>query len=106
LASGIKGAEGVCNIVEALRSPATTLLLTVGIGVAAVAIAVGFSTYRRMDSRRRREQALAGAILGIQAVVLAAFLLWFRSGQTIFAFVRNFLNFTLLQPYIGALFRG
>ena len=59
-----------------------------------------------MDSRRRREQALAGAILGIQAVVLAAFLLWFRSGQTIFAFVRNFLNFTLLRPYIGALFRG
>jgi His/Glu/Gln/Arg/opine family amino acid ABC transporter permease subunit len=39
-------------------------------------------------------------------VALAAFLLWFRSGDTIFAFVRNFLNFTLLRPYIGALFRG
>ncbi len=106
LASGIKGSQGVCNIIEALRSPATTALLALGIGLAVVAIAVGFSTYRRMDTRRRREQCLAGAILGIQAVALAAFLLWFRSGETIFAFVRNFLNFTLLRPYIGALFRG
>ncbi len=103
---GIKGAEGVCHIVGGLRSGSETAILVFAILVGAAAVAVGFGIFRRMDTKRRREQALAGAILGIQAVILGGVLLWFRSTATVFTFVRNFLNFTLLRPYMGVLFRG
>ena len=47
--------------------------------------------------RLRGEHAIAGAVLGVQAVLVAAFLLWFRSGDLLFPFVRNVLNFTYLR---------
>src|SRR5207237_1235640 len=76
------------------------------IALGVIAIAIGFRIYRRMDTVRRREHSVAGAVLGIQAVVLGTFLLWFRSTDTVFAFVRNFLNFTPLRPYQKAFFIG
>jgi polar amino acid transport system permease protein len=103
---GIKGSEGICHIVEGLRATPTTVALGLGIALGVVAIALGFGTFRRMDSKRRREQAIAGAVLGIQAVALALFVLWFRGGKTVFAFVRNFLNFTLLRPFLGTMYTG
>ena len=91
------GAQGVCNIVTALRSPAETILLVAGVALGLAAIAAGYRTFRSMDSRRKRDHAVDGAILGLQAVIAAGFLLWFRSGDLLFPFVRNILNFTLLQ---------
>jgi His/Glu/Gln/Arg/opine family amino acid ABC transporter permease subunit len=91
------GARGVCNIITALKSGSETALLGAGLVLGVGAIAAGFGTYRAMDTRRKREHALAGAILGIQAVALAGLLLWFRSGGLLFPFVRNFLNFTYLK---------
>ncbi len=106
LPTGIKGAEGVCNIVEALKSPAETTVLGLAIVIGLAAIGAGFALYRHMDSRRRREQCIAGAVLGIQAVALSVFLLFFRSSQTVFTFVRNFLNFTVLKGYGSAFLNG
>jgi polar amino acid transport system permease protein len=103
---GIKGAEGVCHIIEAARSTPETILLVAGILLGVAAAAAGFATYRRMDTSRRREHALAGAALGIQAAVLAVFLLWFRSGKGMVTFTRNFLNFTLLHGQFDAFVRG
>lgn len=101
----VEGADGVCHIVEALVSPGETVALVGGIALGIAAIAAGFGTYRRMDTKRRREQALAGAILGIQAVILCAFLLWFRAGDPDrFAF--HFLNFAKLEGSGGAFVRG
>src|SRR5262249_4654527 len=40
---GIKGAEGVCNIVEGLRSGAESVLLYLAIGLGLLAIASGFA---------------------------------------------------------------
>src|SRR5439155_8898077 len=77
---GIEGAEGICNIVTSARSTTETVLLGLALVLGVAAIGVGFATYRRMDTRRRRRHALTGAILGIQAVVLGAIVLWFRSG--------------------------
>jgi His/Glu/Gln/Arg/opine family amino acid ABC transporter permease subunit len=106
LPTGIKGAENVCNIVEALRSPGETVVLAVAMVLGVAAIAAGFWFSGRMDTRRRREQCIAGAVLGIQAVVLSLFLLAFRSSETVFTFVRNFLNFTVLRGYGGAFVNG
>jgi polar amino acid transport system permease protein len=91
------GARGVCNIVEALKSPAETGLLLTGIGLGLAMVVVGWATNKRMDTRRKREHAIAGAVLGVQAVVLGAIILWFRSSDLLFPFVRNVLNFTFLN---------
>jgi His/Glu/Gln/Arg/opine family amino acid ABC transporter permease subunit len=104
--NGVKGAEGVCHIVMGLRSPAETALLAVAILTGLVAIVVGFGIAKRQDTVRKREHAIAGAVLGVQAIVAAGFLLWFRSTETIFIFVQNFLNFTVLRPYLGGFVTG
>lgn len=104
--NGIKGAEGVCHIIEAARSGGETVLLVGGLALGLVAVAAGFGLYRRMDTRRRREHAIAGAALGIQAILVAAFLLWFRSGEGMVKFTRNFLNFVLLSGHLDAFLLG
>jgi His/Glu/Gln/Arg/opine family amino acid ABC transporter permease subunit len=103
---GIKGAEGVCNIVEALRSGVESTLLYLAIGLGVLAIIAGFALFRAMDTRRRREQCIAGAVLGIQAVAISFFVLFFRSSGTVFSFVRNFLNFVVLRGYAHAFLNG
>jgi His/Glu/Gln/Arg/opine family amino acid ABC transporter permease subunit len=109
-AAGLKptdaGAQGVCNIVSALRSPAETAVLLVGLVLGLAAIAAGYGRYRGMDTRRKRDDAVNGAVLGIQAVVVAGFVLWFRSGDLLFPFIRNILNFTLLKGTFHIFLRG
>ena len=99
------GAIGVCSIVEALEDPLSTGALYLGIGLGGFALVLGVSTYRRMDSKRRRDQAITGAVLGSQAVLLAAAILWFRSASP-GLFAKHFLNFADLQGYGGAFVRG
>ena len=101
----VKGALGVCHIVEGLLSSAQTLVLVAGVALGVGALVAGLATYRGMDSRRRRHHALTGAILGSQGLVLALFLLWFRSGRPDrFAF--HFLNFERLAGYGHAFVTG
>jgi polar amino acid transport system permease protein len=95
-AHGIRGARGVCNIVTAVTSPAETGLLVLGAILGLAAIALGFGWFKRMDSRRKREECITGAVLGIQAVALAGLLQWYRSG-TPEKFAQQFLNFFLLH---------
>lgn len=99
----LTGSLGVCNIVEALRSSQMTLLLYAGIALGAGAMALGWGTYKRMDTRRRREQTVTGAILGLQAVILAFVLLVFRDGRPDL-FAKHFLNFEVLGPYFPGTF--
>jgi His/Glu/Gln/Arg/opine family amino acid ABC transporter permease subunit len=92
------GSLGVCHIVEGFRSSALTVVLVAAIVLGIAALIAGFSVYKRMPTRRQREHAIAGAVLGIQAVVLALLLFWFRTGKvTIFS--RSFLNFAVLEGY-------
>ncbi len=105
-ARGIQGARGVCHIVEGLTSTAEYVVLGIGIALGIAAVAAGFATYRRMDTRRRREHAITGAVLGIQAAVLGAGL-WLYSSGTPDKFVLQFMNFVRLKGPDGmALVRG
>ena len=99
------GGLGVCNIVEGLRDPLTTGSLYLGIALGAAALALGLSTYKRMDSKRRRDQAVTGAVLGAQGILLALVLLVFRSGEPAL-FTKHFLNFADLEGYGGVFIRG
>jgi His/Glu/Gln/Arg/opine family amino acid ABC transporter permease subunit len=101
----VQGAEGVCNIVRAVISPTQTFLFWIAIGVGLGASAAGIISYRRMPSRRMRNQCISGAVLGVQSVVLVGFLMWFRSGN-IFDFARNFLNLGLLNDSLDGFVRG
>jgi polar amino acid transport system permease protein len=98
LTPDITGALAVCNVVEALRSQAQDAILYGGILLGVAAMALGWGTHKRMDSFRRREQAVTGAILGVQAVVLALAILVFRSGRPDL-FAKNFLNFGVIGEY-------
>jgi His/Glu/Gln/Arg/opine family amino acid ABC transporter permease subunit len=104
-ASGVEGALGVCNIVTALTSPAETALLLIGGIAGAVALAGGLATRRRMDTFRKREQAITGAVLGVQALLIAVILQWFRSGSPE-KFALQFLNFARLEGSFDGFVRG
>jgi His/Glu/Gln/Arg/opine family amino acid ABC transporter permease subunit len=104
-AHGIIGAKGVCNIVTALTSPAQTVVLVVGFLLGIAAIVLGFAWFKRMDTKRKREECITGAVLGIQAVALAGLLQWFRSG-TPEKFAQQFLNFDLLHGSVNGFLTG
>jgi polar amino acid transport system permease protein len=97
------GHVGVCNIVEGLRSAEETIFLYGGIVLGVGGMALGWGSYKRMDSRRRREQAITGAILGLTATVSALLLLTFRAG-TPDLFAKHFLNFEVLGGYFPGAF--
>jgi polar amino acid transport system permease protein len=104
ITADITGAVGVCNIVEGLRSDAETFFLYGAVLLGLGGMALGWGTYKRMDSIRRREQAITGAILGLTAVGIAVVLLLFRAGRPDL-FAKHFLNFAVLDPYFpGAFF--
>lgn len=102
----VEGALGVCNIVEGLRSGAQTALLTAGALAGIVAVAGGFGLFKRMPTKRTREQCISGAVLGLQALALAAVIDLFRSSDQVFIFANNFLNIVFLEGSLGAFLRG
>lgn len=101
----LRGGSGVCHIVDAMKSDLQAGLLITALAVGLVAIAAGFALYKRMPTKRQRNQAIAGAVLGIQGAFIALFLLWFRSGD-ILIFTRNFFNFTFLEDSMDGFIRG
>ena len=100
-----RGALGICHILEGLDSPLQSVLLYGGIAAGLIAIGLGFGMFRRMPSKRMREQCIAGAVLGLQTVALALVILFFRAGDTA-TFTRNFLNFELLEGRIDGFING
>jgi His/Glu/Gln/Arg/opine family amino acid ABC transporter permease subunit len=100
-----QGGESVCHTVDALKSDLQAGLLVTGLVMGIAATGIGFGLYKRMSTKRQRNQSIAGAVLGIQAVVLAGVILWFRSGDVV-VFARNFLNFTFLEGSMDGFIRG
>jgi His/Glu/Gln/Arg/opine family amino acid ABC transporter permease subunit len=103
LATGIIPYE---RLVEGLLSTPTAVILDAGLGLGAVAIALGFATYRRMPTKRSREQSIAGAVLGIQAVVVGLIILVFRTFGDPDLFIKLFFNAGILEGHLGAFIRG
>jgi len=93
------------HVADALSSPALRLEAGVAVALGVIAMALGWGTYRRMPTRLSREEAVAGAVLGVQAALLGAVLLWF-SHTDVRKFALNFANFEQIQDQIGAFVTG
>jgi len=99
------GLVPVRNVVEGITSPALRTVLIVGVALGVGGIVLGWGTYRRMPTKLSREEAVGGAVLGLQAVLLGSVFLWFSRGD-VETFARNFLNFGDVTQEIGAFATG
>lgn len=93
------------SLVKTIKSDAQAVVLITAIVLGVVAAAAGFGMYKRMPSKRARETAIGGAVLGIQAILFSVVYLWFRSGD-VEIFARNFFNFEGLSEFWGQFLVG
>lgn len=96
---GVSGWEGVCNIVVGLTSTAQEAVLAAGILIGAMAGLIGLRTYRRADTRRKRDHLITGAVFGGQAVNFGIVLWIFVQSPE--KFVLQFMNFSVLFGHDG-----
>jgi His/Glu/Gln/Arg/opine family amino acid ABC transporter permease subunit len=101
----VKGLGSYERIDRTIQSRNQRTLLVVGIVLGLAAVVAGWGWYRRMPTKAAREACVAGAVLGVQALIFALVYLWFRSGDTTI-FVRNFFRFEVLDGFGGQFLRG
>ena len=94
------------QLLEGFLSPTTRGLLIIGAVVGALATLAGTARYRRMPTKRSRERAIAGAVLGAQAVGLGLLVLAFQALGDPEPFFRSFLNFEVLGGYGSTFLRS
>jgi His/Glu/Gln/Arg/opine family amino acid ABC transporter permease subunit len=92
--------------VASFTSAPTLALLLAGGALGVTAILWGFSAYGGMPTKRTREWAIAGGVLGIQALVVAGFLLAFRTFGDPDRFFFHFLNFGVVRGAVGEFIRA
>lgn len=93
------------SIVSALRTDTTAAVTIAAMSAALAALLGGAASYRRMPTKRSRERAVAGGVLGAQALFLGAVVLWYRA-TIVEDFTFHFLNFEKLEGYGGAFVQG
>ena len=93
------------NIERGFKSAEMTGVTIWAIALGIAASAVGWGAFRRMPTKVSREEAIAGAVLGIQAAVLGALVLVFSEGD-VNIFAINFLNFEGPNKQIEAFVYG
>jgi His/Glu/Gln/Arg/opine family amino acid ABC transporter permease subunit len=104
--AAVQGLVPYTRAVSAFMSTGSLVAMLLGVALGALAILGGFARYRRMPTRRAREQALAGAILGVEAVAVGLILLAFRTLGDPDRFVFHFFNVESLQGAGGVFLRG
>jgi His/Glu/Gln/Arg/opine family amino acid ABC transporter permease subunit len=87
------------QLVEGFTSSTSRGLVIIGAGVGGLALLAGLTRYRRMPTKRSRERAIAGGVLGVQAVAFGLLVLAFQTLGDPAPFFRSFLNFEVLEGY-------
>ena len=101
----LNGLVPVETLVEGFKSPELRAVTLAACALGLVALVLGTGSYRRMPTKTSREGALAGAVLGTQALALGAFLLWFAGGD-VETFAINYLNFEIIEPQLDDFLTG
>ncbi len=102
---GIYDYTPVKNLVEGLTSPTLRLLMIVAAVLGLAAVAAGAVFYRQAPTKVSREETIGGAVLGGQAVVLAALLYWFVAAD-VQTFADVYLDLRRLPPVVGDFVNG
>jgi len=87
-------------LAEGISSGGFGLVGQITIFAAIVIILAAIVSWKRMPNKPAREAVISGAVLAVQALVVAGFVLWFR-GTDIDRFARNFLNISLIGREAG-----
>ena len=106
LVAGFQGLVPYTRAVNAFMSAGSLVAILAGVALGVMAILGGFSRYRRMPTRRAREQAIAGAVLGIEAAAMGLILLAFRTLGDPDRFLFHFFNVEVLEGSGGVFLRG
>src|SRR5688572_3914292 len=83
------------NIVAGFKSGAFSGVLWTAIALGAIAIAGAGLIFKRQGTKISREETIAAAVLGIQAIVLSLLLIGFASGD-VQKFAQNYLDFRII----------
>jgi His/Glu/Gln/Arg/opine family amino acid ABC transporter permease subunit len=102
---GLNGYTPVDSLIEGYKSGAMRGVGLTSIVIGAISIVWGALKFRSMATKVSREQAIAGAVLGIQAAVLGVALLWFIGGD-VHKFAINYLDFAVIGPQMGHFVNG
>ena len=94
------------NLILGFKSNEFTGVNVFGIVGGVLSLVGGFAIFSRMPTKVSREQAIAGAVLGGQAIVLGAVALLFSESATVDKFVTNYLDIERIQPEIDAFVNG
>lgn len=102
----LKGFVPSVALVRGFRSHELDAVLLAGIAIGLVAVVWGLARFSKMTTKVSREECIAGAVLGGQAVVLGALLFWFVNGDRVELFALNYLDFERLGPLMGDFVNG
>jgi His/Glu/Gln/Arg/opine family amino acid ABC transporter permease subunit len=94
------GIKPVSAVVDGITSDAFRMVNLTAIGLGLLSMPIGWGMFRRMPTRLARNEAIAGAVLGLQAAVLSTFFYWFSRGD-VATFAHNFLDFTKPTSDLG-----
>ena len=99
------GFTPVEDFVAGFKSGAMSIVGIVSIALGVAASALGWGTYRKMPTKVSREEAVAGAVLGAQAIALGALLMWFVRGD-VQKFAVNYFDFGPVNEQLHAFVNG
>jgi His/Glu/Gln/Arg/opine family amino acid ABC transporter permease subunit len=99
------GIMSVPSVVGGLTSAEFRIVNLVVIALGVASMAIGWGSYRRMPTRLARNEAIAGAALGLQGAALAAFFYWFTRAD-VSTFAHNYLDFRGPFNDLGAFVNG
>ncbi|MGH2753861.1 MAG: amino acid ABC transporter permease, partial [Actinomycetota bacterium] len=101
----LNGLTPVEDLIRGFKSNEFTGVNLFGLIGGVAAMALGWGTYRRMPTKVAREQAVAAAVLGSQAVLFGALALWFSEGN-VELFAINYMRFEVLVDAFPAFVKG
>lgn len=102
----LHGLKPVEKVVEGLTSSGLFGVVAVGMALGLIAALASGLTRKRMPTKVSKEEAIVGGVLGVQAVLLGALILFFVQGSRVDLFALNYLNFEVVEGSFDAFVRG
>ncbi len=102
----VQGFTPAESLVSGLVSSSTRAVLYTGCLLGVAAMVAGWGMFRSLPTKVSREEAIAGAVLGVLATFLSGSMLWFVGGDRVDNFVSIYLRFDNTSRLIPEFFNG